>query len=258
MSVAKANSSPLTLGGPTNPVHRPWPAPARSWFMRMVWHDLLFMHWRMPVEEMRASLPPGIELDTFEGEAWIGIVPFRMSGVAPRFVPNLPWLSSFPELNVRTYVKVDGKPGVWFYSLDATNPIAVRGARRLFHLNYLDANIKSSKSKGWIRYTSRRTHTNEPAAVLDLEYRAIGDSFLAQPGTLLDWLTSRYCLYVTAPKSSILRGEIDHPPWSLSDGQAIVHSNTMLNGLGLELPADEPLIHFAHKTSVVAWKNQPV
>ena len=238
--------------------HRQWPAPKRSWFLRMNWHDLLFMHWPVDVTELQRALPEGVEADVYDGQAWIGIVPFRMSGVAPRYIPNLPWLSAFPELNVRTYVTVNGKPGVWFFSLDATNPIAVRGARKLFHLKYMDAKIQMKKEESWIRYVSKRTHHGEPPAELDIEYRPLGTAYRSQPDSLEHFLTARYCLYVKTPRGEVLRGEIDHDPWDLVDAQAIIHSNTMLNGLGIQLPDSEPLLHFSRCTKVVAWANESV
>jgi uncharacterized protein YqjF (DUF2071 family) len=103
--------------------HRPWPLPASRPVMRMRWLDLLFAHWPAPVDAVRAQLPAGLTLDLFDGEAWLGVVPFKMADVAPRGVPALPWLSFFPELNVRTYVTLEGKPGVWFFSLDCANPL---------------------------------------------------------------------------------------------------------------------------------------
>src|SRR6185295_16469197 len=112
----------------------PWPLPRQPWIMSMQWHDLLFMHWPVPTEALRAFIPAPLAIDTFDATAWIGVVPFRMAGVTPRGVPALPWLSAFPELNVRTYVTLDAKPGVWFFSLDAGNPIAVEAARDAFHL----------------------------------------------------------------------------------------------------------------------------
>lgn len=238
--------------------HRNWPLPKRSWFMRMMWHDLCFMHWPVDAEQLRANLPVGLELDLYEGQAWIGIVPFRMSGVAPRWVPDLPWMSAFPELNVRTYVIRDGKPGVWFYSLDATNPVAVRGARYMFNLSYMDAQIRCKEECEWWHYDSRRTHRGEPAAVLNCEYRGIGDLYTTQPGSLDHWLTSRYCLYAANIKGQLYRGEIDHTPWQLQDCQAIIHENTMTDGIGVALPDRAPLLHFAKTTSVVAWSLQSV
>ena len=115
--------------------HRGWPLPERNWMMRMSWHELLFMHWPVPIEALARLVPDQLEVDTFGGTAWLGVVPFRMTGVAPRGLPNMPGVSAFPELNVRTYVTHRGeKPGVWFFSLDATNWLAVRVARKLFHL----------------------------------------------------------------------------------------------------------------------------
>ena len=242
----------------TETSHRTWPLPERSWAMRMNWHDLLFMHWRVDVTELRHLIPDHLEIDTFDGDAWIGIVPFRMSGVAPRFVPNIPYMSSFPELNVRTYVTVNGKPGVWFFCLEATNPIAVRVARRWFHLPYMDAQIALSNTSRkndckWISYSSTRTHKNEPGAKLLIDYRPIGSEFIASPRSLEDFLTSRYCLYSADRSGKVYRGEIDHNPWRLRDAQAIVKENTMTDWLGIELPNEPPVLHFAKQTRVVAW-----
>ena len=226
--------------------------------MRMSWHDLLFMHWPVDAEQLRQHLPDSLTLDTFEGQAWIGIVPFRMSDVSLTGVPALPWLSKFPELNVRTYViGPDGRRGVWFYSLDATNPIAVRGARWLYCLNYVDAAIKcaeddSSNGDRWIHYDSRRTHRNQPAAKLRVDYRPTGPAFEARPGTLVRWLTSRYTLFSASKSGRLFRGDISHPPWQLCDAEAVTHENTMTEGIGVVLPATEPLLHFARTTKVRA------
>ena len=127
---------------PISDEHRPWPVPARRWDMTMTWHSLAFLHWPVAAESLQASIPEPLVLDTFAGQAWLGVVPFGMSNVRPRWAPPLPGVSRFPEINVRTYVTHDGKPGVWFYSLDATNWLAVRGARALFHLPYYDARIQ--------------------------------------------------------------------------------------------------------------------
>ena len=242
---------------------RPWPTPNRSWVMRMNWLDLLFMHYRVDLSSLRRLIPEPLEIDTFDGDAWIGIVPFRMTGVAPRLVPSLPGLSSFPELNVRTYVTFNGKPGVWFFSLEATNRLAVRFARSMFYLPYMDAKIdfragNKSTNGTWIKYKSTRTHRNEPAAELECEYRPIGDVFRARPGTLEYFLTARYCLYCANQKGQIYRGEIDHEPWAIREAQAIVTRNTMTDGLGIELPDQPPVLHFSRKIRTVAWTIEPI
>lgn len=226
--------------------------------MRMVWHELLFMHWKVDADQLRQNIPPNLKLDTFDGHAWIGIVPFRMSGVSLRWMPDLPWFSKFPELNVRTYVVgPEGQKGVWFYSLDATNPVAVRGARWLYNLQYMDAKISFDRDRGcdcgsWIRYKNSRTHRGEPAAELDVEYRPIGPVYEAARGTLLDWLTSRYSLFSANKKGQLFRGDVAHEPWQIRDAQAIVHTNTMTDGIGVDLPDTEPLLHFSCTTKVLA------
>ena len=225
--------------------------------MRMNWHDLLFMHWPVEPEVLAPALPANLPLDTWDGKAWISVVPFRMSGVAPRWVPDIPWMSSFPELNVRTYVTVDGNPGVWFFTLDATNPIAVRAARMLFHLNYVDAKIDIELAENWHRYNSVRTDRHHPPAELRVDYRPIGDSFLAEPGTLEDWLTARYCLYAAAPDGRLFCGEIDHAAWRLRKAQAVIHENSMLNHFGLE-GSKPALMQFAERTEVLAWSLQQI
>jgi uncharacterized protein YqjF (DUF2071 family) len=226
--------------------------------MRMNWLDLLFMHWRIDPDALRPLIPDGLEIDTFDGSAWIGIVPFRMTGVAPRFSPNIPFMSRFPELNVRTYVTFNGKPGVWFFCLEATNPIAVRVARKFFHLPYMDAKIKLTNCQNentgqWIGYSSERTHRDELPATLRVDYRPIGECFHAQSGSLEAFLTSRYCLYSADSQNRVYRGEIDHAPWEIREAQAIVKENTMTDWLGIQLPDEPPILHFSKLAKVVAW-----
>ena len=238
---------------PAATISRSWPVPARSSAMRMKWHDLLFLNWPVEPELVQPHLPQGLELDLFDGKAWISVVPFTMSGVAPRWVPDIPWLSAFPELNVRTYVTNHDKPGVWFFTLDATNVFAVRAARALFHLNYVDAKITSVRDNNWIQYRSVRTDKNNPPAELSVDYRPVGESFFAVPGSLDDWLTSRYCLYVANRKGSLFRGEIEHAPWQLRETQAVIHTNSMLDAFQIPLNGEPARMQFAKRTDVVAW-----
>jgi len=139
--------------------HRPWPLPAGRWAWRQSWRDLLFAHWPAPVEAVRRLVPPGLEIDTFDGATWVGVVPFRMAGVMRRPLPDLPWVSAFPELNVRVYVTAGGKPGVWFLSLDATNPLAVAAARALFYLPYYRADIDITPEGEGVAYRCLRRRT---------------------------------------------------------------------------------------------------
>ena len=179
--------------------HRPWPIPTTPWVMAQSWRDLLFAHWPIAPDAMRALLPPSLDLDTFEGNAWLGVVPFGMRGVRPRWVPPVPWLSNFLELNVRTYVRVRDrgqvKPGVYFFSLDAANSLAVMIARRTFRLPYYHAAMTLRVEGEWREYASHRTHRAAPGADFVGRYRPVGPVYRAQAGTLDHWLTERYSLY---------------------------------------------------------------
>jgi len=236
--------------------HRPWPLPTGGWVMAQSWHDLLFAHWRVEEAALRRHIPAGLDIDTFEGRAWLGVVPFRMSGVKLRGTPAVPWLSAFPELNVRTYVVVDGKPGVWFFSLDAANPITVAIARAWFHLPYFRARMSCRERDGWIEYSSERKHVGAASGVLQGRYRSVGPVFLAQTGSLEHFLTERYCLYAATGEGRLTRGEIHHAPWPLQSAEAELTKNSMPEAAGISLPAVRPLLHFAKRQEVVVWHPQ--
>jgi uncharacterized protein len=233
--------------------HRPWPLPRGPWVMAQVWHDLLFAHWPLDPEALRPLLPDSLRIDTFEGQAWIGVIPFRMSGVRPRLVPPVPWLSAFPELNVRTYVTAEDKPGIWFFGLEAGNRLAVAAARSWFHLPYFHAEMSLQEAGGWIRYRSRRIHRGAPPADFAGRYRPRGEVALAAPGTLARWLTERFCLYTLDGGGRLVRGEIHHAQWPLQAAEAEIETNTMTRPHGLALPDVPPLLHFARRIEAVVW-----
>jgi uncharacterized protein len=234
--------------------HRPWPLPHGPWIMKQEWHDLLFAHWTVPVEAMRPLIPRGLEIDTFEGQAWLGVVPFRMAGVRMRGTPAIPGFSRFPELNVRTYVARDGKPGVWFFSLDAANAVAVWGARTFFHLPYFFAAMGCAEDAGWIRYESQRKDHRCSSASLRARYRATGEIFHAQPGSIEHFLAERYCLYTADGKGRIIRCEIHHPPWPLQLAEAEMEENTMAVAAAITVADLKPkLLHFSRRQDVVVW-----
>ena len=222
--------------------------------MAQTWHDLLFAHWPVPAEVLRPHIPARLEIDTYEGQAWLAVVPFRMSGVRLRGTPAMPGLSNFPELNVRTYVVADGKPGVWFFSLDAANLFAVAVARAWFHLPYFRARMNCEERDGWMHYGSERRHRNAANAVLRGHYRPVDALFFAKPGMLEHFLTERYCLYTSDAQGRIIRGEIHHPPWPLQLADAEFSSNTMADAAGFSLPPQKPLLHFARRQDVLVWQ----
>jgi uncharacterized protein len=237
----------------TDVAHRPWPLPEGSWIMTQNWHDLLFAHWPVDARELQERLPPGLPLDTFEGQAWVGIVPFHMTNVAPRGVPAVSLVSSFMELNVRTYVTLRGKPGVYFFSLDANSTLAVAAARTLFHLPYFTATMKMDWQDGRYGYTSARDTRMEGVAEFAATYRPIGPVQIAKPGSLEHFLTERYCLYTVDNSFHARRLEIHHPPWPLQTAEATIAVNTMAEAAGIRLPSTAPLLHFARRQDMVAW-----
>lgn len=226
--------------------------------MAQSWHDLLFAHWPIEAAILRPHIPTQLSIDIFEGKAWLGIVPFRMSGVRLRGTPVLPWLSAFPELNVRTYVTAQGKPGVWFFSLDAANAVAVLAARWAFHLPYFYSRMSCLENNGLIQYQSRRTQPATPEAVLQARYRAIGEFFEPKSRTLEHFLTERYCLYSAASGGRVYRGEIHHRPWTLQLAEAQFLCNSMAHAAGLPAPSNSPILHFAKRQDTVAWAPQRI
>ena len=237
--------------------HRPYPIPESPWIMKQEWHELLFAHWSLPPEVLRPMIPPGLELETFDGDAWLGIVPFRMSGVRMRMAAALPWISAFPELNVRTYVTHNGNPGVFFFSLEAANPVAVQLARRLYNLPYFYADMTCQNTGGdSIQYRSFRTHRNAPPAQFIGRYRPTGEA--REASDFENWLTARYRLYAVDARGGIYRGEIHHLPWSLQPAEAEIEQNTMALCHGITLPDVPPLLHYSRYLEVLIWGLQRI
>jgi uncharacterized protein YqjF (DUF2071 family) len=217
--------------------------------MKQTWHDLLFAHWPLPIEMMRPVVPAQLTLDTFDGQCWVGVIPFHMSGIRGRTLPALPGLSRFPELNVRTYVTYGGKPGVYFFSLDAANLPAVWAARTFYHLPYFHAVMSSQELGGNIHYCSRRLRG---AAEFRSRYSPTTEIRLREKGSIEHWLTERYCLYSTH-RDQAYRGEIHHQPWPLQDAAAEFETNTVAAAAEIALPLAAPLLHFARKLEVLIW-----
>lgn len=229
--------------------------PERPWAMTQTWHDLLFAHWPIDPIHVRALVPAAFELDLRDGMAWIGVVPFRMSNVTARRVPALPWISAFPELNVRTYVTTHERPGVYFFSLDAGRALAVAAARLLFNLPYFTATMTATPQQTGVRYRSAR---GQGAAVFEADYRPTGEPFHPVPGSLEYYLTERYCLYNLTRRGRPVRVDIQHPRWLLHTAKAEIGRNTMADAAGIALPAIAPVLHFSRRQDVVAWTPEPV
>jgi uncharacterized protein YqjF (DUF2071 family) len=233
--------------------HRPWPLPDRPWFMAQTWRHLLFAHWRVEPAWLRGVVPPQLPLDVIDGSAWVAVTPFQVDGFRVRFTPPLPGVHSFPEVNVRTYVTIDGRPGIFFFSLDADNRLAVASARRLYRLPYFRCRAQLTAGQAGARWTSERVSGDGPPAQLRVAYRALGAPAQPRPGTLEHSLSERYCLYTLDGAGRVLRGDIHHPPWRLSPAAAEIECNTM--GREVDLALDEPpLLHVAAPQHVVFWR----
>lgn len=242
----------------------------------MQWHDLLFMHYPVPGNLLRPYIPAGLSIDTFHSNAYVAVVPFVMRHVRPRRVPSMPWVSFFPEINLRTYVTAldnDRKPGVWFFSLDAHNPLAVRLARSLFHLPYFDAAMQANMSTttparaanaiqedisnqekstgGWMHYKSVRQQRGHKVA-FEGSYRPTGQLFTARAGSLEHFLVERYCFYSCDNDGRIYRGDIQHQPWALQTAELELEHNSLHEPWDIPL-SGEPLLHYGRFLDVHAY-----
>jgi uncharacterized protein YqjF (DUF2071 family) len=238
--------------------HRLWPLPAGEHYMTMDWLELAFLHWSLDPGLLRPLLPAGLELDTWEGRAYIGVVPFRMENVNLRRFRLPAAMSAFPELNLRTYVVANGKSGVWFFSLEATNPLAVRTARAKFSLPYYDARIRHDMREGVVSFRCRRTHRGAEALELHTHYSGAGDVFHAAPGSLEHWLCERYCLYSADARGRLYRGEVHHQPWPLQQGRAVLEENTVFEQLGIELPAEPEHVLYSSGVQAIGWRPMEI
>lgn len=213
------------------------PPPGAQPVMFQRWEQLLFLHWEFPCELLEQQLPPGLSLDTHEGKAYLGIVPFFMSDIRPRFLPAVPWLSAFQELNLRTYVfDREGHPGVWFFTLDAANPVAVTIARRLFHLPYRHARMSATRGTE-IDYHSQARGGDAQHYL----YPAISDGLEAKPGSLEFFLLERYHLFAhDAKRDRLYRGQVAHTPYRYEVRPARRHTTGLIAECGLPVPGGPP------------------
>jgi uncharacterized protein YqjF (DUF2071 family) len=235
--------------------HRPWDLPKAPWRWRQSWLDLLFAHFPVPAQKLQSLVPDGVEVQDFGGTSWVGVVPFRMEGVTPRFFPDVPGLSAFPELNLRLYVDVGGRPGVWFVSLDAANALAVWAARRWFHLPYFHATMSVKREGERIHYACERR--GSPVRFRGTYFPA-GSASESRPGTIEHFLTERYCLYTRDPNGALLRAEVHHAPWPLQPAGADIEENAIAGPQGIELAGPPALLHFARRLDVVVWNVERV
>ncbi|MBT5927834.1 MAG: DUF2071 domain-containing protein [Verrucomicrobia bacterium] len=233
--------------------HRPWPLPSQRWKWRQSWLDLAFLHYPVSIEEIKQLLPERITIDTFGGKAWIGLVPFRMSGVMKRPFPNIPFFSSFLELNLRTYVVVDGKPGVWFFSLDTNSYPFVIGGRGIYNLPYHFAKCSIRKKDDWFEFKS---HRKEKDFNFQASYRSVGTEFYAKQNSFEHWSTERYCLYSSTRKGTLHRVEVHHEQWPLQRAEVNISTNDIIRSTGISVIDENPICHFSRGVNVISYGKE--
>ncbi|OIK07631.1 hypothetical protein BIV60_27070 [Bacillus sp. MUM 116] len=219
---------------------------SKNWIMKQSWRNLLFAHWPIPVNLMRPLIPKPLQLDTYECYAWIGIIVFIIDGIYLRGIPRLPLFAKFPEINVRTYVHYNGKPGVYFLSLDAPHWATYTIARKWYRLPYYQSLIQFWKDHSGFYFNSVRSDRKSPfLAGFNGNFMASSRVFFAGEGTIDQWLTERYCLYSVDKKGNLFCGDIDHIPWPLQTAEADIYKNTLVTPFGFEPPKTQPLLHFS-------------
>ncbi|MBA2175100.1 DUF2071 domain-containing protein [Halobacillus locisalis] len=216
----------------------------KSWIMHQTWEELVFMHWPVSVDLLRPHIPETFEIDTYDGTAWIAIVPFRMNDIRFRGMPSVPLGNQLLELNVRTYVSYNGEPGVYFVTLDANHPLGIFLARTVFGLPYVHANMRMDQTDEIFHFTSRRTHSGYAPAHFHASFKTISPPVPSQPGSLLYWLTERYALWVIRG-SSIYKGPIYHRNWSLQKAESEVYINQLTDFLPASVFESKPMTYYS-------------
>src|SRR5579863_2503629 len=239
--------------------HSPRPLPSGRWVMTQRWNDLLFAHWPVPTASIARLIPDGLQVDTFHGSAWLGVVPFWMDRIKLRGLPSMPFTRSFPELNLRTYVRDQqtGMPGVFFLSLDASSFLAVAFARAVYSLPYHWAEMRlEPRSEREFSFYSRRRTTGKPV-LFKARYRGLGPTrklVESRCGSLEYFLTERYCLFTTNHAGQGMRASIHHVPWPLEEAEAEIEQNDLAAAVGIRLPDVEPVLHYSRRLAVYIWQ----
>lgn len=230
---------------------RPYPLPTEPWAMTQVWDHLLFCHWPVPVEILREHVPTILNIDLFEGQAWIGIIPFEVNNMRVRGMPKIPLLNSYLELNVRTYVTYKNTPGVYFFSLDVDKLQMVLAAKIGSLLPYRKAIMELDVKDDHTCFRSNLDDVEKEHFAL--RYRALTEPYLPDETSLHYWLFERYCFFLVKYKN-LYRGDIHHDRWRVSGAEVDIQSNSMAAFLPRKYLEPKPLAHLSMKKQVFGWK----
>lgn len=238
--------------------HRSWPLTSTNWIMRQSWRNLLFTHWPIPPEILRPYIPSSLQIDTFDGSAWLGVVVFEMKGIYSRGLSSVSLTPKFSEVNVRTYVQYDGKPGVYFLSLDVGDWASLTIAKRWYRLPYHPAHISIQKEGQTFHYESIRKGKTTAFVTSKGTYTPLLDVFFPSEGTLDHWLTERYCLFSTNHRANIYCGEIHHCPWPLQKVETEITKHTLFEPFHMDLKDVQPIAHFSKGVDSLMWNIKKI
>jgi len=231
------------------------PNQKRKWIMTQTWEHLLFANWPVPADAIRRLIPEELEVDTYDGQAWISVIPFLMSGIRLRVCPVIPYTSTFTEINVRTYVKSKTQAGVFFLTLDASNPLVTRIAKAWYRLPYYHAKMSFQQQREQIEFRSSRMGF-VPADFYG-RYRPVDKCFHPREGTIEHWLTERYIHYCKcAATSQVFHGEVFHQPWKLQEAKAEIDINTMTQNLNITLSNQPTLVYYSRGVEALIWPSK--
>ena len=233
--------------------HRPWPLPSKNWIMRQSWRNFLFTHWPIPTEILRPHIPSTLEIDTYNGSAWLGVVVFVMEGIYPRGLSSISLTPAFPEINVRTYVHYDGKPGILFMSLDVGDWASYTIAKKWYRLPYKKSSISFQQEGQTFRCQSVRKGKTNPPISFQVKYTPVSEVYFPKEGTLDHWLTERYCLFSSDNGNVIFCGDIHHRPWPLQKASANISRNTLFSPFDLAVSGTKPVFHFSKGVDTLIW-----
>jgi len=242
---------------------RPRPLPSGRWVLRQRWNDLLFAHWPIPAAQIEAMLPEGLQVDTYGGTAWLGIVPFWLDRLKLRNLPSIPGSRRFPDLNVRTYVRdrQTGSPGTWCFSIDASNLLAVTLGRTWLHLPYHWAEMQmEGRQDREFSFFSRR-HLQTRPVQFSVRYRGLGPSQRTaehRMGSFEHYMAERSCLFSINRSGQLLRSNLHSIPWPLEEAEAEIERNDLATAIGLALPSGAPVLHYSRRLALYIWKPEAV
>ena len=243
--------------------HKPRPLPAGRWAMTQRWNDLLFAHWPIATAKMQAQLPEWLEADTIEGSAWLGAVPFWLDRIKVRGMPAIPGLRSFPDLNLRTYVRdrFTGTPGFYCFSVDSSNLLAVAAAHLVYHLPYRLAEMYlEPRSEREFAFYSRRRFSRRQV-IFKARYRGLGPTRATtemRPGSLEYFFTERPCVFSTNRAGEPIKTNLHHVSWPLEEAEAEIERNDLATAVGIELPKMDPVLHYSRRLAVYVWPAELV